>query len=126
MINIDEYSDFVLVTGSTGFIGAHVVDTLLARGLKVRGATRLLAKGDEMIRARPQYSHKLEFVQIQDFENPGGLTEAVEGVDAVIHVASVRPPLSIDEQGKIQADSVLISHSTTTSQTTKKSSSSQQ
>ncbi|GAM38419.1 hypothetical protein TCE0_033r09123 [Talaromyces pinophilus] len=80
--------DFVLVTGSTGFIGAHVVDTLLSRGLKVRGATRSLAKGDEMTRARPQYADKLEFVQIQDFENPGGLTEAVKGVDAVIHVAS--------------------------------------
>ncbi|KAI7968131.1 hypothetical protein EIK77_010301 [Talaromyces pinophilus] len=43
-----------------------------------------------MTRARPQYANKLEFVQIQDFENPGGLTEAVKGVDAVIHVASVR------------------------------------
>jgi len=90
LINIDEYSGFVLVTGSTGFIGAHVVDTLLARGLKVRGATRSLAKGDEMIRARPRYADKLEFVQIQDFEKPGGLTEAAKGVDVVIHVASVR------------------------------------
>ncbi|EED16446.1 NAD dependent epimerase/dehydratase, putative [Talaromyces stipitatus ATCC 10500] len=80
--------DFVLVTGATGFIGAHVIDTLLARGRRVRGATRSLAKGEEMIRSRPQYSQKLEFVQIQDFENPGGLTEAVNGVDAVIHVAS--------------------------------------
>lgn len=78
------------MTGSTGFIGAHVVDTLLARGLRVRGATRSLAKGDEMIQARPQYADKLEFVQIQDFENPGGLTGAVKGVDAIIHVASVR------------------------------------
>ena len=43
-----------------------------------------------MTRARPQYADRLEFVQIQDFENPGGLTEAVKGVDAVIHVASVR------------------------------------
>jgi hypothetical protein len=47
-----------------------------------------------MIRARPQYADKLEFVQIQDFENPGGLTEAVKGVDAVIHVASVRQSIS--------------------------------
>lgn len=77
------------MTGSTGFIGAHVVDTLLARGLKVRGATRSLTKGDDMLRSRPQYADKLEFVQIQDFEHPGGLIEAVKGVDAVIHVASV-------------------------------------
>lgn len=77
------------MTGATGFIGAHVVDTLLARGLKVHGATRSLAKAEEMSRARSQYSDRLEFVQIQDFERPGGLGEAVKGVDAVIHVASV-------------------------------------
>lgn len=85
--------EFVLVTGATGFIGAHVVDTLLARGLKVRGTTRTLAKGDEMIKARPQYAGKLDFVQIDDFENPGGLVEAVEGVDGIIHTASVSVPL---------------------------------
>ncbi|KAJ4253827.1 hypothetical protein NW762_010222 [Fusarium torreyae] len=79
---------FVLVTGATGFIGAHVVDVLLARGIKVRGATRSLDKGREMIKARPKHSANLEFVQIQDFENPGGLAEAVKGVDGVIHVAS--------------------------------------
>lgn len=43
-----------------------------------------------MIKARPQHAANLEFVQIQDFENPGGLEEAVQGVDGVIHVASVR------------------------------------
>lgn len=42
-----------------------------------------------MIKARPQYSGQLEFVQISDFENPGGLEEAVKGVDGIIHTASV-------------------------------------
>ncbi|KAK7427330.1 hypothetical protein QQZ08_006099 [Neonectria magnoliae] len=79
---------FVLVTGATGFIGAHIVDTLLTRGIRVRGATRSLAKGDAMIKARPQHAKNLEFVQIEDFENPGGLVEAVQGVDGVIHTAS--------------------------------------
>lgn len=80
---------YVLVTGATGFIGAHVVDQLLRRGLKVRGATRTLAKGRAMMEARPQCASSLDFVEIDDFENPGRLDDAVRDVDAVIHVASV-------------------------------------
>lgn len=81
----------ILVTGATGFIGAHIVDALLSRGLQVRGATRSMAKGNAMIQARPQFTGQLEFVQIDDFEKPGGLVEAVQGVDGVIHTASVSP-----------------------------------
>lgn len=87
--------EFVLVTGATGFIGAHIVDALLARGIRVRGATRSLAKGEAMMAARPQHAHNLEFVQIEDFENPGGLVEAVKDVDGVIHTASVGGPADI-------------------------------
>ncbi|PVH71233.1 NAD(P)-binding protein [Cadophora sp. DSE1049] len=79
---------YVLVTGATGFIGAHVVDVLLNRGVKVRGATRSLQKGDAMMQARPQFASQLDFVQIEDFEKSGVFEEAVKGVDAVIHVAS--------------------------------------
>lgn len=44
-----------------------------------------------MLDARPNYSSKLDFVEVQDFEQTGVFDEAVEDVDAVIHVASVRP-----------------------------------
>ena len=43
-----------------------------------------------MIRSRPQHAENLDFVQIDDFAKPGGLDEAVKGVDAIIHTASVR------------------------------------
>ncbi|CAK7200585.1 hypothetical protein SEUCBS139899_003283 [Sporothrix eucalyptigena] len=79
---------YVLVTGATGFIGAHVVDSLLAKGLRVRGATRSPAKGEAMRAARPQHTDSLDFVQIADFSEPNSLSDAVQGVDAVIHVAS--------------------------------------
>ncbi|KAH8171205.1 3-beta hydroxysteroid dehydrogenase/isomerase family protein [Sarocladium implicatum] len=85
--------DTVLVTGATGFIGAHIVDCLLDRGLTVRGATRSLSKGQAMSDVRPQHASRLSFVQIADFENPGGLSDAVKGVDAIIHTAS---PLTYD------------------------------
>lgn len=82
---------FVLVTGATGFIGAHIVDALLARGIRVRGTTRSLSKGEAMLRARRKYANLLEFVQIGDFESPDGLVEAVKDVDGIIHTASVGP-----------------------------------
>lgn len=86
----------ILVTGATGFIGAHIVDVLLSRGIRVRGTTRSREKADLMIKARPQFSHLLEFVQIGDFKSstPEGLAAAVKGVDGIIHTASVSLLLS--------------------------------
>ena len=43
-----------------------------------------------MLDARPEHRDKLEFVQIKDFEESADFTEAVRGVGAVIHTASVR------------------------------------
>jgi len=63
---------------------------LLSRGLKVRGATRSNQKAQAMLSARPEYAAKLDFIQIQDFEQTGVFDDAVKDVDAVIHVASVR------------------------------------
>ncbi|KAF5534142.1 dihydroflavonol-4-reductase [Fusarium phyllophilum] len=88
MVSSPPAIQYVLVTGATGFIGAHVVDQLLSRGIKVRGATRSLSKGKAMIDARPGFREKLDFIQINDFENPGGFMEAIQDIDAVIHVAS--------------------------------------
>lgn len=91
MLTSRDSSKYVLVTGSTGFIGAHIVDALLSRGLRVRGATRTAAKGEAMLAARPQHAQSLDFVEIHDFENPGDLRKAVQGVDAIVHAASVSP-----------------------------------
>lgn len=100
-----------MVTGATGFIGAHVVDCLLARGLKVRGTTRSPAKGEAMLRARPQHGDRLDFVQIKDFDQLGVFADAVKNVDAVIHVASVCQKLS---SVKAACPSMLTLHSTAT------------
>ncbi len=93
---------YVLVTGATGFIGAHIVDNLLARGLKVRGATRSPSKAQSMLSARPNYTSKLDFVIIRDFEQTGVFDDAVQDIDAVIHVASVLPLLPSKTQKLIE------------------------
>jgi hypothetical protein len=43
-----------------------------------------------MLSARPNYTSKLDFVIIRDFEQTGVFDDAVQDIDAVIHVASVR------------------------------------
>ncbi|KAL4894687.1 pyridoxal phosphate-dependent transferase [Aspergillus ambiguus] len=78
----------VLVTGATGFIGAHVVDCLLARGVFVRATTRSKQKGEAMRFARPQYASHLEVVEIHDFTQLGVFDDVITDIDAVIHVAS--------------------------------------
>lgn len=76
------------MTGATGFIGAHVVDNLLQRGIKVRAATRSLQKGELLKQARPQYASQLDIVQVGDFSEAASFANAVKDVDGVIHVAS--------------------------------------
>ena len=42
-----------------------------------------------MLAARPQWKDRLDFVLVADFEGKTDLTDAVKGVDGIIHVASV-------------------------------------
>ena len=86
-------SKFFLVTGATGFIGAHVLDEILRRGHKVRAAVRSKSKAEQIAQARPQYSNLLEFTFIDDLTSPGVFDDAVKGVDGILHIASVRDKL---------------------------------
>ncbi|OHF03018.1 NAD dependent epimerase/dehydratase [Colletotrichum orchidophilum] len=52
-----------------------------------------------MIKARPEYLDKLRFVQIDDFENLGVFYEAIEDVDAVVHVAG---PFTYDTKDNLK------------------------
>ncbi|KAK0548443.1 hypothetical protein OC846_003745 [Tilletia horrida] len=79
----------VLVTGPTGYIGAHVALNLLQHGYSVRGTVRSQEKFDQLL-AQPafqQYKDKFTAVIVEDLVT-GDFTEAVKGVDVVVHTAS--------------------------------------
>jgi nucleoside-diphosphate-sugar epimerase len=80
----------VLVTGGAGFIGSHLVDALIGRGIAVRvidnfatGRREFLNLGAELIEA--------------DIRQPESIESAFDDIDCVFHVAALpRVMLSID------------------------------
>jgi nucleoside-diphosphate-sugar epimerase len=71
----------VLVTGLSGFIGAHVFIQLLKRGYSVRGTVRSQSKADYFIKRFPEAasSQQISFVIVKDIAQPGAFKDAVKG-----------------------------------------------
>ena len=75
-----------LVTGAAGFVGSHLTDALLARGHAVVGLDNL-STGQEVFLERARQSARFSFVRGDILEGPL-LGRALEGVDAVYHMAA--------------------------------------
>jgi UDP-N-acetylglucosamine 4-epimerase len=91
-----------LVTGSAGFIGSHLVETLLAMGQQVVGlddfSTGYRSNLEEVRGAVGEAAWKRHRFVEADIVDPGACREACAGVDVVLHEAALGSvPRSIDD-----------------------------
>lgn len=79
----------ILVTGASGFLAAHVIDSILAlTDCRIRCTLRNLNKKDEMLkRFNTEQKERVEFVQVTSLESDD-LSTALKGVEFIAHIAS--------------------------------------
>lgn len=87
----------VLLTGASGYIGKHILLQLLNEGFEVRASVRNLSKAAEVrhtilphVVSDYMLDSRLTFVEL-DLEKDSGWTEALQGIDALLHAASPFP-----------------------------------
>jgi dihydroflavonol-4-reductase len=89
----------VLITGISGFIAKHTALKALMDGYQVRGTVRSMAKAEGVRATLSRYAQEhsidigaLDFVEA-DLLADEGWTDAIKGVDYLIHLASPFPKL---------------------------------
>ena len=85
----------ILVTGASGFIGCHCVLDLLNHGYRVRGSVRDPGRTgalEKTLSANGADTSQLDWVAASLTE-PDGWSAAVDGCDAIFHVASPVPTI---------------------------------
>jgi nucleoside-diphosphate-sugar epimerase len=81
----------VLLTGANGFVGSHILDVLLKRGLSVRAVVRSQSKIDAVKADFPSHAGSLDFALVPDITSSGAYDSAVVSsppFDTIIHAAS--------------------------------------
>ncbi|KAI1878373.1 uncharacterized protein JN550_000555 [Neoarthrinium moseri] len=86
-------SNRLLITGVTGYIGFRTLLDALGRGYRVRSVVRQDRNIEELKSKRPEIagSHKqgqLDFAVIPDFYDGAAWDKALDGITAIIHLAS--------------------------------------
>ncbi|MBI4787180.1 MAG: SDR family NAD(P)-dependent oxidoreductase [Chloroflexi bacterium] len=81
-------SKLILITGGAGFIGSHLADKLLAHGHRVRAFDNLSSQVHGARPERPGYLDPQVEMVVGDIRDPEAVRKALQGVDAVYHLAA--------------------------------------
>jgi nucleoside-diphosphate-sugar epimerase len=95
--------ELVLVTGGSGFVGAHCIVRLLEAGYPVRTTVRSTAREDDvraMVAAGGARADGLSFATA-DLTADDGWAEAMAGAAYVLHVASPFPMVQPDDEQEL-------------------------
>lgn len=79
----------ILITGGAGFVGSHLADELLGHGYQVRALDNLAAQVHGEGASRPDYLDREVELLHGDIRDRETLRRALDGVDAVFHLAAV-------------------------------------
>jgi len=97
----------VLVTGASGYIAKHIVLQLLQAGYEVRASVRSQQRTDQIrsaieshINADIDLERVLTFVEL-DLNSDNGWSQALSGVDVLMHTASPFPSKSPDDESEL-------------------------
>ncbi|MFF1682304.1 NAD-dependent epimerase/dehydratase family protein [Streptomyces sp. NPDC058256] len=94
----------VLVTGGSGFVGAHTVVRLLREGHRIRAAVRGPAQEAQVLAALRQAgvdrADLLEFA-VADLSADDGWAQAMDGIAHVLHHASPFPPTPPETEDEV-------------------------
>jgi Nucleoside-diphosphate-sugar epimerases len=79
----------ILVTGASGFVGSHLVPSLLAAGHQVVALARTPTAGETVVGRLPAAQRPTVEIRIGDVNRPDTLAPALAGVDAVVHLVGI-------------------------------------
>lgn len=84
-------AEIVFITGSTGFIGSHVVAVTLAAGYRVRLSIRKPEQAKAIFDRYPEYTSQIETVIFKEITNAESYGQNLKDVSYVFHIASPMP-----------------------------------
>lgn len=83
---------WVLVTGATSYVASHIIKQFLERGYRVRGTVRNASDVSWIVNeAFKSYADTGDFklIAVPDIGADHAFDEAIKGVSAILHVATV-------------------------------------